>query len=56
MSKYKLIETDITSEETLIAVLAELCEQMNFKIHYHADPVNLVGFEGDRRPEKANIV
>jgi hypothetical protein len=56
MSKYKLIETDIASKEALIAVLAELCEQMNFKIHYHAEPVNLRGFEGDIRPEQANIV
>lgn len=53
MSHYSKIETRLTSAPHLLKALKD----MGFsQVEYHDSPVNLVGFEGSRREDTAEIV
>ncbi len=47
--------TPMTDQECLLAALAELGFDSS-KVEVHATPVNLVGYRGDTREQRANIV
>lgn len=55
MSKYKAIETAFTSREQLIAAIKE-CYGDVVEVHEVGKGVNLFGYSGDRRQEKADII
>jgi hypothetical protein len=55
MSAYLTLLTPMTDQECLLAALAELGFDSS-KVEVHAAPVNLVGYTGDQREQKANIV
>ncbi len=47
--------TPMTDQECLLAALAEFGFDSS-KVEVHATPVNLVGYGGDKREQRANIV
>lgn len=55
MSAYITLMTPMTDQECLLAALADLGFD-HTKVEVHAEPVNLVGYGGDRRVQAANIV
>lgn len=55
MSAYIALMTPMVDEECLIAALADIGFDRS-KIETHDTPVALVGYEGDRRAQRANIV
>lgn len=55
MSAYLTLLTPMTDEESLLAALVDLGFDRS-KVEVHATPVQLVGYEGDRRAQTANIV
>ena len=52
MSAYKKIECDIVDKDSLLEALELL--DLNAKVH--ENPINLKGYRGDTRNEKANII
>ena len=53
MSKYATLEAQYKDRECLIAALAE----MGYKtVEVQDEAVNLYGYHGDLRPEKANVI
>ena len=52
MSKYGTLETEIKEQKHLLAALAE----MGYRPEVHPHGSCLVGYEGQQRPEKANII
>ena len=52
MSKYGTLETEIKEQKHLIAALAE----MGYRPEIHPQGSALVGYEGQQRPERANII
>jgi hypothetical protein len=52
MSKYGVLETQIREQTHLIAAL----EAMGYRVEVHPEGAALVGYQGDERPEKANII
>ena len=52
MSKYGTLETEIKEQKHLLAALAE----MGYKPEIHPQGSALVGYEGQQRPERANII
>lgn len=55
MSAYMTLMTPMTDQECLLAALAEFGFASD-KVEVHSDPVNLVGYEGNRRSQSAHIV
>lgn len=55
MSAYVALLTPMTDQECLLAALADLGFDAT-KVEVYAIPVNLVGYQGDRREQTANIV
>lgn len=55
MSAYISLPTPMVDEECLVAALADVGFDRS-KIEIHEDPVALVGYEGDRRTQRASIV
>ncbi|MFV2176416.1 DUF1257 domain-containing protein [Actinomadura sp. LOL_016] len=53
MSHYTKVRTTITDQERLVAVLNEVGFA---QVESHASPTHLYGYQGDRRPEKAEVV
>jgi len=53
MSHYSKIDTQICDVEALKRALKEVGYA---HIETHSDPQHLFGYQGDRRPEKANII
>jgi len=53
MSHYSKIQTEIVDQESLLKALAGLGYR-NVEVHDY--PVNLFGYRGDMRAEKANVV
>lgn len=52
MSAYKKIECDIVDKDSLLEAL----ELLDLTVEDHETPVNLKGYRGDQRNEKANII
>ena len=52
MSAYKKIECDIVDKDSLLEAL----ELLDLKAEVHENPINLKGYRGDVRNEKAHIV
>lgn len=52
MSAYKKIECDIVDKESLLEAL----ELLDLEAEVHENPINLKGYRGDVRNEKAHIV
>jgi Protein of unknown function (DUF1257) len=52
MSKYGVLETNITEEKYLMAALKE----MGYQAEVHARGAALYGYEGRERPETANVI
>ena len=52
MSAYKKIECDIVDKESLLEAL----ELLDLNAEIHENPINLKGYRGDVRNEKAHIV
>lgn len=55
MSAYITLMTPMTDEECLIAALADV-GFVHSTLEIHTTPVQLVGYQGDRRSQTANIV
>ena len=55
MSAYITLMTPMVDQECLLAALADLGFDRG-KVEVHETPVNLVGYQGDRRVQAANIV
>lgn len=55
MSAYLSLMTPMTDQQCLLEALAELGFDAT-KVEVHAEPVELVGFEGRRRVQQANVV
>lgn len=55
MSAYLTLLTPMTDQECLLAALVDLGFD-KAKVEVHATPVQLVGYQGDRRSQTANIV
>lgn len=55
MSAYITLMTPMTDQECLVAALADVGFDQT-KVEVHASPVQLVGYQGDRREQKAHIV
>lgn len=55
MSAYITLLTPMTDQECLLAALADLGFD-HVKVEVHATPVNLEGYQGDRRTVAANLV
>ncbi len=55
MSAYITLTTPMTDEESLLAALAELGFDER-KVEVHASPVELVGYQGDRRTQTATLI
>ena len=55
MSAYLTLRTPMTDRESLLAALADLGFDAS-KVEVQETPVNLVGYQGDRRKQVANIV
>ncbi|RSN60022.1 MULTISPECIES: DUF1257 domain-containing protein [Actinomadura] len=53
MSHYTKVRTTITDQERLVGVLNDLGFD---QVESHASPTHLYGYQGDRRPEKAEVV
>jgi hypothetical protein len=56
MSAYLPFETEFMDQECLIKALAENTEISYTKVEVHEQPQNLVGYHGDMRQQKANII
>jgi len=56
MSKYLIIETNITSEPILAAALEQVGWEMNFAWEHHPEGQPLVGYEGRQRRETAEFI
>ncbi|QFG21482.1 DUF1257 domain-containing protein [Actinomadura sp. WMMB 499] len=53
MSHYTKVRTAITDQERLVTALNEL----GFRhVESHSSPTHLYGYQGDRRPEQAEVV
>lgn len=53
MSHYTKVRTAITDQDVLVAAL----ERLGFpEVESHTEPVALYGFQGDARPERAEVV
>jgi hypothetical protein len=53
MSKYATLEAQFNDQECLVKALAD----MGYKdVEIHDEAVNLVGYHGDTRAEKANVI
>ena len=52
MSEYCVVQLEVTDKEILTKALSEL----GYKYEVHSKPVSLYGYQGDVRPEQANIV
>lgn len=55
MSAYITLLTPMTDQECLLAALNDIGFDST-KVEVHASPVSLVGYQGDRRSQAANIV
>ena len=55
MSAYITLMTPMTDEECLLAALADVGFDRT-KVEVHASPAHLVGYQGDRRAQTANLV
>jgi hypothetical protein len=55
MSAYLTLLTPMTDQESLVAALVDLGFDVT-QIEMHEAPVQLVGYQGDRRAQTANIV
>lgn len=55
MSAYLTLLTPMSDQECLLAALADLGFDTT-KVEVHATPVQLVGYQGDRRAQTANLV
>jgi len=55
MSAYLTLLTPMTDQESLVAALVDLGFEVT-QIEIHDTPVQLVGYQGDRRVQTANIV
>lgn len=53
MSHYTKVRTTITDQDRLVSVLNDLGFE---HVESHASPTHLYGYQGDRRPEKAEVV
>lgn len=53
MSEYHVIDIEFEDEDSLVSALKEL--GYNPKV-YNEEPVNLYGYQGDKRQQKAHIV
>lgn len=53
MSEYTVVEIDFTDTECLIKSLGEMGYTPVVNM---VDPINLIGYRGDTRPQKAHIV
>lgn len=56
MSMYCVIETQFKNEEALIFALIETGLWRKDQIEIHSEPQHLVGYRGDLRQDKANII
>lgn len=52
MSKYKVIQTEFTDREALIAAL----KNSGYPFEIHEQPATLYGYHGDPRQEKAHLI
>jgi len=52
MSEFTTVEINIEDESCLIAAL----EELGYKPKVHSTPVNLYGYQGDVRSQKAHVV
>ena len=52
MSEYHEVELEVNDQECIIDALKDL----NYKPQVHENPVNLFGFQGDQRSQKAHII
>ncbi|MBE1530564.1 DUF1257 domain-containing protein [Actinomadura algeriensis] len=53
MSHYTKVRTTITDQKRLVTVLNDLGFP---EVESHSSPTHLYGYQGDRRPEKAEVV
>ena len=52
MSEYHVVETEFKDQKCLI----ESLQEMGYHPEVHNSPQNLVGYQGDKRQQKANII
>ena len=53
MSHYSKIQTQIVERDALVKALQEMGYA---KVEVHASPQHLYGYQGDRRPEQAEVI
>jgi len=56
MSLYCEVKTEFKNESALISALMETGGWNESQIEIHAEPQSLIGYHGDIRPERANII
>ena len=56
MSKYRVIQAEFKSEPALRQALEDACGEFNIRYEYHAEGASLYGFQGDLRPERAELI
>lgn len=56
MSLYCKIETQFKNPEALLCALMETGQWTAEQIEVHNEPQSLMGYRGDIRPEKANVI
>ncbi len=56
MSKYKIIVTELDNAAHLRTALGHVAEIFSLRFEEHPEPVHLLGFQGDTRPETAHFL
>lgn len=56
MSMYCTVETEFKNGDALIAAISETSKWPIEAIEFHSAAVNLIGYQGDVRPQTANII
>jgi hypothetical protein len=56
MSKYLRVKTQFKDEDTFREALEAACNERGIQYEAHEEPVRLVGYQGDRRDERAHYV
>ena len=56
MSEYCNVKTQFKDEDALVCALLDMGKWTIEQIQRHADPVNLIGYHNDVRPQRAHLV
>lgn len=56
MSRYATVKTEFKDDRALVDALVETGKWAIEQIEIHHEPQNLLGYRGDQRKEKANII